>query len=105
MLRNQFEAVTRLRLRSPLWTAILDAFLAADVMRRGTIGRVQFRSMARAIFDRFGNLAQTVFGAGSGSTGACGYNRPRAHQYVGKSQSCMVENGRLIPHASYTRNG
>ena len=23
-------------------------------------------------------------------TGACGYNRPRAHQYVGKSQSCMV---------------
>ena len=24
------------------------------------------------------------------STGACGYNRPCAHQYVGKSQSCMV---------------
>ena len=23
-------------------------------------------------------------------TGACGYNRPCAHQYVGKSQSCMV---------------
>ena len=22
--------------------------------------------------------------------GACGYNRPCAHQYVGKSQSCMV---------------
>ena len=22
--------------------------------------------------------------------GACGYNRPRAHQYVGKYQSCMV---------------
>ena len=35
------------------------------------------------------------------ATGACGYNRPCAHQYVGKSQSCMVENGRLIPHASY----
>ena len=35
------------------------------------------------------------------STGACGYNRPCAHQYVGKYQSCMVENGRLIPHASY----
>ena len=34
-------------------------------------------------------------------TGACGYNRPCAHQYVGKYQSCMVENGRLIPHASY----
>ena len=34
-------------------------------------------------------------------TGACGYNRPCAHQYVGKSQSCMVESGRLIPHASY----
>ena len=34
-------------------------------------------------------------------TGACGYNRPCAHQYVGKSQSCMVQNGRLIPHASY----
>ena len=33
--------------------------------------------------------------------GACGYNRPCAHQYVGKSQSCMVENGRLIPHALY----
>ena len=74
-LRNQFEAVTRLRLRSPLWTAILDAFLAADVMRRGTIGRVQFHAMARAILDRFGNLAQTVFAAGSGSTGAFPYNR------------------------------
>ena len=24
------------------------------------------------------------------STGACGYNRPCAHQYVGKYQSCMV---------------
>ena len=36
-------------------------------------------------------------------TGACGYNRPCAHQYVGKSQSCMVENGRLIPHAYRTR--
>ena len=23
-------------------------------------------------------------------TGACGYNRPCAHQYVGKYQSCMV---------------
>ena len=30
-------------------------------------------------------------GRGSGdATGACGYNRPRAHQYVGKSQSCML---------------
>ena len=37
------------------------------------------------------------------TTGACGYNRPCAHQYVGKSQSCMVENDRLIPHASYTK--
>ena len=36
----------------------------------------------------------------SRSTGACGYNRPCAHQYIGKSQSCMVENGRLILHAS-----
>ena len=35
------------------------------------------------------------------TTGACGYNRPCAHQYVGKSQSCMVQNGRLIPHVSY----
>ena len=34
------------------------------------------------------------------STGACGYNRPCAHQYVGKSQSVMLRNGRLIPHAS-----
>jgi len=34
------------------------------------------------------------------STGACGYNRPCAHKYVGKYQSCMVQNGRLIPHAS-----
>ena len=32
---------------------------------------------------------------------ACGYNRPCAHQYVCKSQSCMVQNGRLYPHASY----
>ena len=32
--------------------------------------------------------------------GACGYNRPCAQQYVGTYQSCMVENGRLIPHAS-----
>ena len=32
--------------------------------------------------------------------GACGYNRPCAHKYVGKYQSCMVQNGRLIPHAS-----
>eukprot|EP01048_Picozoa_sp_COSAG05_P013005 COSAG05_NODE_1344_length_5130_cov_5.136156_5_plen_93_part_00 len=28
------------------------------------------------------------------------YNRPCAQQYVGKSQSCMVTSGRLIPHAS-----
>ena len=33
------------------------------------------------------------------STGACGYNRPCAHQYVGKSQSCMVISVRLIVHA------
>ena len=33
------------------------------------------------------------------SAGACGYNRPCAHQYVGKSQSCMVQNDRLILHA------
>ena len=33
------------------------------------------------------------------TTGACGYNRPCAHQYVGKYQSCMVQNGRLYPHA------
>ena len=32
-------------------------------------------------------------------TGSCGYNRPCAYQHVGKSQSCMVENGRLYPHA------
>eukprot|EP01048_Picozoa_sp_COSAG05_P014606 COSAG05_NODE_1672_length_4303_cov_1.823026_3_plen_457_part_00 len=35
-----------------------------------------------------------------GSTGACVYNLSCAHQYVGKYQSCMVFNGRLIPHAS-----
>ena len=29
-------------------------------------------------------------GAPPASTGACGYNRPCAHQYVGKYQSCMV---------------
>ena len=33
------------------------------------------------------------------SKGACGYNRPCAHQYVGKYQSCMVISGRLIVHA------
>ena len=33
-------------------------------------------------------------------TGACTYNQPCAQQYVGKSQSCMVISGRLIPHAS-----
>jgi len=32
-------------------------------------------------------------------SGACGYNRPCAHQYVGKYQSCMVISGRLIVHA------
>ena len=36
------------------------------------------------------------------ATGAWPYNRPCAHQYVGKYQSCMVENGRLIVHASYS---
>ena len=39
--------------------------------------------------------------AGAHTTGACGYNRPCAHQYVCKYQSCMVQNGRSIPHASY----
>ena len=34
-------------------------------------------------------------------TGACVYNRPCAHQYVGKSQSCMVLTGRLHSRASY----
>ena len=33
---------------------------------------------------------------GWGRTGVCGYNRPCAHQHVGKYQSCMVENGRFI---------
>ena len=46
-------------------------------------------------------LSRTIEAALPGSTGACGYNRPCAHQYVGKYQSCMVENGLLIPHASY----
>ena len=35
------------------------------------------------------------------ATGAWQYNRPCAQQYVGKSQSCMVQDGQLIPHASY----
>ena len=34
------------------------------------------------------------------ATGACGYNLPCAHQYVCKYQSCMLQNGRLIPNAS-----
>ena len=34
-----------------------------------------------------------------GATGAWQYNRPRAQQYVGKSQSCMVISGRFIVHA------
>ena len=33
------------------------------------------------------------------ATGAWPYNRPCAHQYVGKSQSCMVISGRLIVRA------
>ena len=37
------------------------------------------------------------------STGAWPYNRPCAHQYVGKSQSCMVISGRLIVHAPVQR--
>ena len=47
--------------------------------------------------ERDGN---TGFRSADFLTGACGYNRPCAHQYVGKSQSCMVKNVRLIPHAS-----
>eukprot|EP01048_Picozoa_sp_COSAG05_P021331 COSAG05_NODE_3894_length_1784_cov_1.566172_1_plen_160_part_00 len=35
-----------------------------------------------------GNI--TVRDLSSTHTGACGYNRPCAHQYVGKSQSCML---------------
>ena len=39
----------------------------------------------------YGTLASLVeTGAISEHTGACGYNRPCAHQYVGKYQSCMV---------------
>ena len=37
----------------------------------------------------------------AGATGACTINRPCAQQYVGKSQSCMPSNGRVIPRASY----
>eukprot|EP01048_Picozoa_sp_COSAG05_P008413 COSAG05_NODE_639_length_8156_cov_122.162840_9_plen_162_part_00 len=37
------------------------------------------------------------------NTGACPYNRPCAHQYVGEYQSCMVETGRFIPRASHDR--
>ena len=29
-------------------------------------------------------------------TGACPYNRPCAHQYVGKSQSCMLQGRRKV---------
>ena len=40
-------------------------------------------------------------GAGGEDLGACGYNRPpRARtKDVGQSQSCMLSNRRLIPHA------
>ena len=37
------------------------------------------------------------------STGACGYNRPCAQQYVVKYQSCMVISGRLSVHARHRR--
>ena len=50
---------------------------------------------------RHGNRPRAT--PGEAFTGACGYNRPCAHQYVGKSQSCMVDNGRLIPHAPVWR--
>ena len=50
------------------------------------------------------NVTPGAAGSSSGSdeigaTGACGYNRPCAQQYVGKSQACMVISGRLIVHA------
>ena len=35
-------------------------------------------------------LDDETAGSASLDPGACGYNRPCAHQYVGKYQSCMV---------------
>ena len=50
------------------------------------------------VFPGFAEAAQVVELV-RWTTGACPYNRPCAHQYVGKSQSCMVIKGRLIVHA------
>eukprot|EP01048_Picozoa_sp_COSAG05_P002474 COSAG05_NODE_102_length_19076_cov_21.766612_6_plen_86_part_00 len=43
--------------------------------------------------------------SGSCGTGACGYNRPCAHQYVGKSQSCMVQSRRSVRFGSVAKSG
>ena len=62
--------------------------------------RKRVRSLTAA-----GIVSQRALEAADNATGACGYNRPCAHQYVCKSQSCMVQNDRLITHASYRSEG
>ena len=78
-------------------------FNALDLDENGVLDRYEVQRAAVEL-ERPLNDDQAVDDAMAVmDTGACGYNRPCAHQYVGKSQSCMVQNGRLIPHASYRR--
>ena len=57
---------------------------------KGILGQIVFDSMAR--FGQGKSAREKWVTMQNGEiTGACGYNRPCAHQYVGKYQSCMVD--------------
>jgi len=70
-------------------------------MQAGLLGTSSFSESGAVSLRSSGqSLAKQL--AVKGRLGACGYNGGHAcaQQYVGKSHSCMVQNGRLIPHAS-----
>ena len=95
-------------MKAPIQTAAADAILQIAVFEPGRALLEASPPMMEALRAlASGGGALTKDGRQSAQlalvaieTGAFPYNRPCAEQYIGKSQSCMVISGRLIPHAS-----
>ena len=74
------------------WPINSARIVAMDIRRQRALrGALELHS-SEVDFDlvRPAGTAAVGEAAGKAATGAWSYNRPCAHQYVGKSQSCML---------------
>ena len=83
--------------------ALADAEPEPVELNDGTLVVTVVEASQLKKMDTFGQNDVYCVAAVSGKVRADIIGHACAHQYVGKSQLCMVQNARLIPHASHRR--